>query len=265
MSPDPSQLYYANPNNPQSLNLYTYAQNSPLVNIDPTGMSSSIVDSSDEAGDMVEESDHISSSRTQSSYNDKVIGSHDEPCRDGSGYICHVGDYDGEINCDQSAGCVQWHTECQCWGEISGPDKLDSDPAALSADISPMSMELIRLIAKDTASFPAVCSVGAYGQIGIGGLSSGGSFDSKSGGSGRVEHNPFSNAFTPFSMTVKGDTKNNISGGVTIRDPVSGVGGGVSVSNKGTTTVSASLQRGIFIGGATATLGTIGNAKCRIP
>jgi RHS repeat-associated protein len=38
MSPDPSGLYYADPTNPQSLNLYSYALNNPLKNIDPTGM-----------------------------------------------------------------------------------------------------------------------------------------------------------------------------------------------------------------------------------
>jgi len=38
MSPDPSQLYYADPANPQSLNLYSYGQNNPLINIDPNGM-----------------------------------------------------------------------------------------------------------------------------------------------------------------------------------------------------------------------------------
>ena len=36
-SPDPSGLYYADPNNPQSLNLYSYVLNNPLINIDPSG------------------------------------------------------------------------------------------------------------------------------------------------------------------------------------------------------------------------------------
>jgi RHS repeat-associated protein len=38
LSPDPSGLFYADPTNPQSLNLYSYAQNNPLKNIDPTGL-----------------------------------------------------------------------------------------------------------------------------------------------------------------------------------------------------------------------------------
>ena len=38
MSPDPSQLTYADQTNPQSLNLYSYVRNNPLINTDPTGM-----------------------------------------------------------------------------------------------------------------------------------------------------------------------------------------------------------------------------------
>ena len=38
LSPDPSGLAFANQGNPQSLNLYSYALNNPLVNTDPTGM-----------------------------------------------------------------------------------------------------------------------------------------------------------------------------------------------------------------------------------
>lgn len=38
MSPDPSGLYYADPSNPQSLNLYSYVQNNPLTSVDPNGL-----------------------------------------------------------------------------------------------------------------------------------------------------------------------------------------------------------------------------------
>jgi RHS repeat-associated protein len=37
-SPDPSGLYFADPTNPQSLNLYSYVLNNPLVNVDPDGL-----------------------------------------------------------------------------------------------------------------------------------------------------------------------------------------------------------------------------------
>jgi RHS repeat-associated protein len=38
MSPDPSQLVYADQTNPQSLNLYSYVRNNPLINTDPSGL-----------------------------------------------------------------------------------------------------------------------------------------------------------------------------------------------------------------------------------
>jgi len=38
LSPDPSGLSYADPTNPQSLNLYGYVLNNPLTNVDPTGL-----------------------------------------------------------------------------------------------------------------------------------------------------------------------------------------------------------------------------------
>ncbi len=38
LSPDPSVLDYADPTNPQSLNLYGYVYNNPLINIDPSAL-----------------------------------------------------------------------------------------------------------------------------------------------------------------------------------------------------------------------------------
>jgi RHS repeat-associated protein len=44
MSPDPSQLAYADPTNPQSLNLYSYALNNPVINTDPSGLACVYID-----------------------------------------------------------------------------------------------------------------------------------------------------------------------------------------------------------------------------
>jgi RHS repeat-associated protein len=51
LSPDPSGLGYADPGNPQSFNLYSYVQNNPLINTDPTGMD--CVYTSDQTSDSV--------------------------------------------------------------------------------------------------------------------------------------------------------------------------------------------------------------------
>lgn len=59
MSPDPSGLFFANPADPQSLNLYSYARNNPLKNIDPTGLDCVYFN---DAGTGVESIDHHSNS-----------------------------------------------------------------------------------------------------------------------------------------------------------------------------------------------------------
>ncbi len=59
MSPDPSSLEFADPSNPQSLNLYSYAQNNPLTNVDPTGLDCVYYN---DAGSGVESIDRNSSS-----------------------------------------------------------------------------------------------------------------------------------------------------------------------------------------------------------
>ena len=59
ISPDPSGLLAQSPADPQSWNLYAYARNNPLVNIDPTGLDCVYYN---DPGDKVESVDHNSSS-----------------------------------------------------------------------------------------------------------------------------------------------------------------------------------------------------------
>ena len=56
-SPDPSGLYFADPTNPQSLNLYNYARNNPLKLIDPSGLTPCDYGSSDQGGEDYEDAD----------------------------------------------------------------------------------------------------------------------------------------------------------------------------------------------------------------
>src|SRR6185437_14448129 len=51
LSPDPSGLFYADPTNPQSLNLYSYAQNNPVKNTDLDGLRCVWADGSFDAED----------------------------------------------------------------------------------------------------------------------------------------------------------------------------------------------------------------------
>jgi len=59
ISPDPSGLLAQNPADPQSWNLYAYARNNPLINVDPTGLDCVYYN---DAGDGVESVDHNSNS-----------------------------------------------------------------------------------------------------------------------------------------------------------------------------------------------------------
>jgi RHS repeat-associated protein len=57
MSPDPSQLFFADQTNPQSFNLYSYGRNNPLIYIDPSGLDACAYDNGDGTAAIVNAAD----------------------------------------------------------------------------------------------------------------------------------------------------------------------------------------------------------------
>ncbi|WP_353066434.1 RHS repeat-associated core domain-containing protein [Tunturibacter psychrotolerans] len=240
MNVDPSGLAYADPTNPQSFNLYSYVLNNPLSFIDSTGLTCQ-TNSSD--GTVYDDNDGNGCS---------IV---DEADRKAAPAVTVYAD--GSRNLLQEQNDQEQNQYVVGW--------LQSQAAP--AQISLAGREFLSAAAKDTAGVPTVCSVGVFGQIGPGAGAIGGSYDSNSGGKGYLTVRPtpegVSGDIAPISLSVKGDTNKGFSGGVTVRDPVTRIGGGVSVSDKGVPTVSASWAPFIFTVGATATIGTMGDPKCQ--
>jgi hypothetical protein len=70
MSPDPSELLYADPTNPQSLNLYSYVLNNPLKFIDPNGLECIWDDGSFDSADDKQTGSHAGCSAAGGTYAD---------------------------------------------------------------------------------------------------------------------------------------------------------------------------------------------------
>ena len=266
-SPDPSGLVFADPSNPQSLNLYSYSLNNPLKFVDPTGL----------AYCQWDDGTHDDSANTGVS---GAVNSGSE-CTGAGGTWSHadgLNDDGSQMGSEQAASLTVTTT----LNTSTDSTSVSTTGAAYDPDAANI-YNLIQGIAQDTAGFPTICSVGGYAQAGIGPVAGGYSYDSSKGGNfyntaratpgnpgsmssiapGNNGSIPMGSA-SPFSGSVKRTASGAYSGGATVRDPVTGVGGGVSVNEKGTPTVSASVQRGPVTVGATATLGTIGNPACQM-
>ena len=140
-SPDPSGLYYANPANPQSLNLYSYARNNPLIGTDPTGM----------AYCQWDDGSHDDSANTGV---EGAVNSGSE-CTGAGGTWSHndgLNDDGSQMGSELPVSFTNTATLVTSTNSISvstsGPDY---DPQDVST------AQLLDYLAQDTASFPNIC------------------------------------------------------------------------------------------------------------
>jgi RHS repeat-associated protein len=95
---DPEPLSYADFTNPQTLNLYIYAQNRPLTNLDYDGHASW------------------------------------QPCANDTSSQCWTGDYNGERDCSGSSGCIFWNGSTHQWQKNDPTALPESSPWQAGAD-----------------------------------------------------------------------------------------------------------------------------------
>jgi RHS repeat-associated protein len=168
LTPDPSGLYYANPLDPQSLNLYDYVENNPLVNIDPSGL------------DCFTTSNLTSTSVTVTTYvgatscNGIKGGTYVNGTINTSSYGAAVGS-DGQVHLSfsyapagEGSGSIGadgvYTMQGPGWGSKDiGAWPGSSIPSSSSGDaLNPFATAVFHQVAQDTAGFPDVCSGGAF-------------------------------------------------------------------------------------------------------
>jgi hypothetical protein len=155
MSPDPSGLLYADPSNPQSLNLYSYRQNNPLINIDPNGLDCIHinVDTGKYEGFDSGDCDNSTEEKANSGqYVDGTVSTIYTSTGDSSGV---VSGYSGTN--DDSGALIS--------GTFASP--LDAPLQPLPDPDEQRIDALVQGVATDTASMPWLCntSVSVRGQI----------------------------------------------------------------------------------------------------
>lgn len=155
LSPDPSQLYFADPTNPQSFNLYGYVLNNPLGNIDPAGLDCIHINVDTGVYEGFERGDCDNSTEEKANsgqYVDGTVNTIYTTTGDSNGVVTG---YNG-TNDDTGALIA---------GTFATP--LDTSLQPLPDPDEQRIASLVQGIASDTAGFPDVCSGGAFVYAGV--------------------------------------------------------------------------------------------------
>jgi len=194
LSPDPSTLEYADPANPQSLNLYSYVLNNPLVNIDPDGLKCFQVDGDGNLTGSSNAGDCATDSNGNPTNNDIYIDDEQatKPFMDSNGdllgYTNGSGDQVGaDGNPFYNAGTLYAN------GYGTPLNDIQTTTADVDTQISPFAMQLIQNVNQDN-QHKIGCIAQAYGFAGTGGAMFYGG-----GGGGGAMAKPFGGNTSAFS------------------------------------------------------------------
>jgi hypothetical protein len=265
LSPDPGGLFYADPTNPQSFNLYSYAQNNPLTNTDPTGLDCVYFNN---AGDGVESVDRSSNSgECGSNGGDWVNGTVQSATYFASSdtfgfrssdsqnnYLTYANapgtESDGTTcsgNCDTANGYLQ--------SSNGAPDLTDDQRTQL----------LVQGVAQNTGSLPWLCNAGLNARAAIPktGLAVGGAVDL------RGVHGSLNAQLSPLPGGASLNyTQTGSKGGLQVNVPIAGTpfraSAGISPGrfNLGASTAIPGTKNAVSAG-ATLSFGYLGDATCR--
>lgn len=140
MTPDPSGLYYADPENPQSLNLYSYVLNNPLINVDPDGMECVWDDGSFDSKDDKQTGNSAGCKRQGGTWVDPKAFS-----------TLNAGDWSDKAN-STIAGIAQDLNSTSTTIVVSAQNQqIDPDDARINT--------LVQGVAQDTAGLPWLCNI----------------------------------------------------------------------------------------------------------
>jgi RHS repeat-associated protein len=254
-SPDPSGLYYADPANPQSLNLYSYVGNNPLIFTDPSGM------------DCVYTNNQTSNSVSVTTVRGDCLSDTDSGV-----YVNGTVNTSSYTYSGTSLGYQYSPDDAQGGTTTLGSGTIGLDAPAAQASIDPDNARinaLVQGVAQNTAGFPNICSMSfsARGQIPFTPVKAGFSMDGQGKLSGSASWKQAGGSGSP-SVSLTG--RANTNGGavaqqlsVPIPDtPFSATLGVNPLGGRNSYGVSADLGKG-FAASAAATFGTMGDPGCQ--
>jgi RHS repeat-associated protein len=243
LSPDPSQLYYANPAYPQSFNLYSYVMNNPLIFTDPDGL------------DCIYTSGQSSSSVTVT-----ILRGDCKSDKDSGVFV------DGTVDANSVHYYVDRGSGASSLGyNITKDDDPDYGAAGVTSldkvappntdgQLAPsIQSQFIPTVATMDKAFlrsiPVPCGVGGTGSVGFGNNRAGVDLSSDKGLRAAYSRRLVNTPFVSASYSVKGSFSSGVSDGVSLsaripEAPLYTVN--ASLSGGGITSLGVGENAGIF-------------------